>query len=137
MAQQIDERPHVCLCHSPYLLHMASTINCMNRCPSACPPLWVAPGMTLADLQRYIDFTRFGMYSTCMDAQRVRHDSRRFACIYRICMHDTDTRIRCNRHLRGLNRCRSAHPILWATSTLADFSAYCDSTCFEMYVHGC
>ena len=92
LARQVDfERPHVCNArtwHSPYLLQMASTINSMNRCLSACPLLLVAPGMTLADLQAYIDFTRFEMHYTCMDAQCVRHDSRRFACIYRICMYD-------------------------------------------------
>ena len=67
---------------------MAFTINSMNRCPSACPLLLVAPGMTEADLQTYIDFTRFEMYYTCMDAQCVRHDSRQFACIDRNCMYD-------------------------------------------------
>ena len=91
LTHQVDfECPHVCnacIWHSPYLLHMASTINSMNRCPSACPLLLVAPGMTLADLQAYIDLTRFEMYYTCMNAQCVRHDSRRYACIYPICMY--------------------------------------------------
>ena len=66
LARQVDfERPHVCnACtwQSPYLLQMTSTINSMNRCPSACPLFLVASGMTLADLQAYIDFTRFEMY---------------------------------------------------------------------------
>ena len=83
-------RTPACTWHSPYLLHMASTINSINRCPSACPLVLVAPGMTLADLQAYINFTRFEMYYTCMDAQRVRHDLRRSACIQRICMYYTD-----------------------------------------------
>ena len=48
-------------------------------------------------------------------------------------------RMRCNRHLRGLNRCSSAYPLLLATlgMTLVDLHAYIDCTCFEMYVHGC
>ena len=56
--------------------------------------------------------------------------TRRSACIYRMCTYDTDTRqsrrIRCNRHLRGLNRCPSGYPLLLATSgmTLADLHAY-------------
>ena len=58
MARQIDfEGPHVCnACtwHSPYMVHMAPTS--MNRCPSACPLLLVAPGMTLADLHAFIDY---------------------------------------------------------------------------------
>ena len=46
-------------------------------------------------------------------------------------------RIRCNRHLRGLNRCPSAYPLLLVISTLADVHAYIDCTRFEMHVHGC
>ena len=41
---------------------MVHTINSMNRCPSACPLLLVASGMTLADVHAYVDFTRFEMY---------------------------------------------------------------------------
>ena len=40
----------------------------------------------------HIGFSRFQMHYTCMDALCVRHDSRRFASTYRICMYDTDTR---------------------------------------------
>ena len=62
------------------------------------------------------------------------------ASIESACMIQTldNHRIRCNRHLRGLNRCPSAYPLLLATSgmTLADLHAYIDCTCFEMYVHG-
>ena len=63
------------------------------------------------------------------------------ASIESACMIQTldNHRIRCNRHLRGLNRCPSAYPLLLATSgmTLADLHAYIDCTRFEMYVHGC
>ena len=73
-----------------------------------------ASGMTLADLLPPI-------VSACMIQILENH------------------RIRCNRQLRGFNRCPSAYPILLATSgmTLADLHAYIDCTCFEMYVHGC
>ena len=47
--------------------------------------------MILADLHTHIDY----MWSRCTytDAQCVRHDSRRFTCIYRIGMCDTDPRL--------------------------------------------
>ena len=90
-----------------------------------------------------------------------------FACIESACMIQIldNHRSRCNRHLRGLNRCPSAYPLLLATPgmtrrytsiyrlytfpavcawmlnasgmTLADLHAYSDCTCFEMGVHGC
>ena len=56
LTHQVDfECPHVCNArtwHSPYLVHMAPTS--MNRCPSACPFLFVAPGMLQADLHASI-----------------------------------------------------------------------------------
>ena len=95
-----------------------------------------------------------------------RHASSRFTCMYRFntyqdvrawmlnasgqtlaqlhapiqppCMiQRLDTlRIWCNRNLRGMNRCRSAYPLLWVSSgrTLADLHACIDCKSFQMHI---
>ena len=95
-----------------------------------CPLLLVAPGMTMADLQAYISVFRV---SRCIIRAWMLNASGMTladllppivsACMIHI-LHNH--RIRCNRHLRGFNRCLSAYPILLATSgmTLADLHAY-------------
>ena len=134
MARQIDfERSHVCnacTCHSPYLLHMASTITSMNR-PSVCPLLSATSGMTLADLHAYIDCTRSEMCVQWMlNASGMALDdliaSIESACLTQI-LHNY--RIWCNRHLSGLNRCpvrlRALVDYLWHGSPIyMDISMY-------------
>ena len=73
-----------------------------------------ASGMTLHDLLAYIET----------------------ACVTQIL---NNHRIWCNRHLRGLNRCPSAHPLLLITSgiSLADLHAYVNFTGIEMWLYGC